>query len=111
MTDSDPSPPAQTLPPKLEQYRSTPVFTEASVPAGLLANHSTKDGVWGQIRVHTGTLRYLISDPRRQTCSSLLEAHLPPGIVEPTILHRVEPVGPVTFQVDFFRAPASEDGR
>lgn len=96
-------PAAQVLPQHLEHYRSTPVFTEASVPAALLTNHSTKDGVWGHIRVLSGKLRYMVSDPRRLACSALLEPHRAPGIVEPTIVHRIEPDGHVEFQVEFFR--------
>jgi tellurite resistance-related uncharacterized protein len=99
--------PARALPDGAEHYRSTAVFTEATVPAGLLADHSTKDGVWGSISVLSGKLRYLVSDPLRETLSILLEPHSPAGVIEPTILHRVEPVGSVAFQVDFFRVPDS----
>ena len=95
--------PARALPREAEYYRSTAVFTESTVPAGLLADHSTKDGVWGMIRVLSGKLRYQISDPRRETFTSVLEPPAQTGVIEPTILHRVETVGPVEFQVDFFR--------
>ena len=42
------------LPGGLEPYKRTNTFTEDSVPAGLLAEHSTKDGVWGLIHVEKG---------------------------------------------------------
>jgi tellurite resistance-related uncharacterized protein len=80
--------PARALPDGAEHYRSTAVFTEATIPGGLLADHSTKAGVWGRIKV----------------LSVLLDPHSASAIIEPTILHRVAPVGPVAFQVDLFRS-------
>lgn len=93
------------LPPDALPYRRTPTFTEATVPAGLLKAHATKDGVWGLIHVESGRLTYRITDPRRPASESVLEAGSEPGIVEPTILHEVEPKGPVCFHVEFHRAP------
>ena len=91
--------------PLLESYKRTPNFTENSVPAGLLADHSTKEGVWGLIHVTQGRLRYFITDPRREPEQYVLDPGTEPGVVEPTILHRVEPMGSVEFQVEFLRAP------
>ena len=39
-------------------YKSTPVFDENTLPAGLRKEHRTKAGVWGVIRVLEGRLRY-----------------------------------------------------
>ena len=94
--------------PALESYKTTPTFTQESVPAGLLADHSTKDGVWGLIHVSRGKLRYCVTDPRRELEERILEPGCEAGVVEPTILHRVEPLGPVEFHVEFLRVP---DGR
>jgi tellurite resistance-related uncharacterized protein len=91
------------LPDGLASYKRTPTFTEAGIPAGLLNEHSTKDGVWGLIHVEEGCLRYLVTDGRRPPAVSLLTPDSAPGIVEPTILHRVEPVGTVRFHVEFWR--------
>ena len=91
--------------PVLESYKCTPTFTENSVPAGLLADHSTKEGVWGLIHVTQGRLRYFITDPRREPEQYVLDPGTEPGVIEPTILHRVEPMGSVEFQVEFLRAP------
>lgn len=93
-----------SLPPGLTAYKRTDVFTEATVPKGILKAHSTKDGVWGLIHVLEGCLAYRIRDPRRPASETLLEAEGPPGVVEPTILHEVEPQGPVRFYVEFHRA-------
>lgn len=94
--------PAARLPPGLINHRSTPQFTEASVPAALLDDHATKEGVWGIIRIVSGSLRYRITDERRVGTIFELEEGID-GIVEPTIRHRVELVGAVAFQVDFYR--------
>ena len=91
--------------PTLETYKTTPTFTQDSVPAGLLTDHSTKEGVWGLIRVSQGKLRYCVTDPRRENEERILEPGSAAGVVEPTIIHRVEPLGPVEFHVEFLRAP------
>jgi tellurite resistance-related uncharacterized protein len=97
--------PADRLPAGLEAYRRTPEFNEASVPAGLLQAHSTKAGVWGLIRVVEGQLLYRVTDHRRVARERLLGAFDAPGVVEPEILHQVEPKGSVRFFVEFFREP------
>ncbi len=91
------------LPDGLESYRRTAVMTESTVPAALLSAHDTKTGTWGLIHVVEGQLRYRITDPRRAPLDTILSAETRPGIIEPTILHSVEPVGRVSFQVEFWR--------
>jgi tellurite resistance-related uncharacterized protein len=92
-----------TLPPKLQPYRRTPEFTEATVPPALLKAHTTKDGTWALIHVLEGRLRYRIEDPRRLAAETILTPETAPGVVEPTILHSVEPLGAVRFFVEFHR--------
>ena len=91
-----------TLPPGAEPYKRTATFSEDSVPQALLKDHSTKEGAWGLIHVESGELRYLITDPRRQASETIVTPDAP-AVVEPTILHRVEPIGAVRFQVVFHR--------
>lgn len=93
----------ESLPDGLHPYKRTPSFTEISVPAGLLGEHATKEGVWGLIRVEEGELRYVVTDERREASQRTLTSTNEPGIVEPTIVHRVEPVGRVRFHVEFLR--------
>lgn len=95
--------PATELPAGLDHYRSTPLFTEESVPAALLGDHSTKPGVWGRIRLLSGRLRYVVTDPSRQGVTRDLRPDSDPAIIEPEILHHVELLGPVQFQVEFWR--------
>jgi tellurite resistance-related uncharacterized protein len=88
------------MPSDFVAYKRTPEFTEATVPHGLLRDHSTKVGVWAQIRVLDGTLRYYVPSLSRQfdlTSDT-------PGIVMSEVVHHVEPLGPVRFYVEFFRA-------
>ena len=88
------------LPPGLAAYRQTPVFTDQTVPAGLLRDHSTKAGTWGLIHVTEGELLYRIKASGEEF---LLTPDTPPGVVEPEVLHSVEPQGAVTFHVEFWR--------
>lgn len=81
----------------LESYKRTPDFTEASVPSGLLKDHSTKDRARSLIHVTAGHLRYAVTDARCGADERILKPDTAPGLVEPTILHRVEPLGPVSF--------------
>jgi tellurite resistance-related uncharacterized protein len=91
------------LPKSARPYRRTADFTEASVPAGLLKAHTTKEGSWALIHVLEGRLAYRVVDPRRPTSETILSPSEPPGVVEPTILHEVEPLGAVRFYVEFHR--------
>ena len=92
-----------TLPTELQAYRRTAEFTEATVPPALLNAHTTKDGTWALIHVLEGRLRYRIEDPRRAASEAILTPETAPGVVEPTILHAVEPLGAVRFFVEFYR--------
>jgi tellurite resistance-related uncharacterized protein len=93
-----------SLPDGLESYRRTADFTEKTVPAALRADHTTKEGSWGLIVVEQGALAYRITDPRRPESETLLTPDTAPGVIEPTILHHVEPQGAVRFHVEFWRA-------
>ena len=89
----------QSLPEGLQAYRSTPVFTETTVPAGLLKDHETKAGVWGVIHVVSGQLRYRIPSLGEDTVLSPEQD----GIVIPQTPHSVAPLGAVEFYVAFWR--------
>jgi tellurite resistance-related uncharacterized protein len=99
------------LPSDVVAYKRTPVFTDYTVPAALLRDHSTKEGCWALIHVLEGTLLYVIEDSRRPRSATTLHAGEPPGLIEPTIMHRVEPSAAVRFQVEFYRSPAPDQRR
>jgi tellurite resistance-related uncharacterized protein len=91
------------LPAGLCTYRRTGVFTQDTVPAALLKAHNTKDGVWALINVLEGELAYSVADPRRPASRTVLTPDTARGVIEPTILHSVQPLGPVRFFVEFYR--------
>jgi tellurite resistance-related uncharacterized protein len=101
-TDNASIEPASVIPEGLVAYSRTAEFTSETVPAALLKAHSTKEDVWGRIEVLEGELLYRVVDPRRKTWSTVL-AKGNPGVVEPTILHEVEPRGATRFFVEFLR--------
>lgn len=88
------------LPHNIRKYAETPVFTETTVPEKLLRLHDTKPGVWGRIVVLEGEMEYIIPGPPEQ------RYRLAPdkcGIIAPTELHRIAPIGDVRFKVEFLR--------
>jgi tellurite resistance-related uncharacterized protein len=88
------------LPQGVSSYKKTPEFATGTVPAGLLKSHQTKEGTWGKIVVLSGLLKYRILEPELEEI--VLSPELP-GIVEPTVLHEVEPLGEARFYVEFYR--------
>ena len=87
------------LPTGARPYKRTPVFTEKTVPTGLLKDHKTRSGVWGLIQVEEGKLRYSV-------IGRSVEQLLTPGtvgVVHPEEPHHVAPVGTVRFFVEFWR--------
>jgi tellurite resistance-related uncharacterized protein len=103
MSSAADPPGGAVLPDDVNLYRRTGLFTETGIPSKLLTAHSTKAGVWGLIRVIDGALFYRVEDPRRPPSTRLLTADEAPGVIEPTILHAVEPQRSVRFYVEFYR--------
>jgi len=94
------------LPSACQPYRRTPVFTEATVPPALLRSHRTAPGTWALIHVLEGRLLYRVLDPRSERTLDPCGA---PGLVEPGVQHEVALLGPVRFQVEFYKT-ATESG-
>lgn len=86
------------LPEGLREYRRTPEFTEADIPAGLLRDHTTRAGVWGLIHVLEGRLEYTVREPEAR---SFELAAGDAGVVVPCMKHHVSPLGAVRFYVAF----------
>ena len=84
--------------PVSEPYRTTPVFDETSLPAGLRREHRTKAGAWGVIRVLEGEVVYTIIDPAEE--QRLTPER--PGLIHPEQPHFVTPAGPMRMQVEFY---------
>ena len=88
------------LPNEIVAYKKTPEFTQETVPAGLLKNHQTKEGVWGEIIIISSKLQYTISEPVSETVILTSEKS---GVVEPKVLHYITPLGNVRFYIEFSR--------
>ena len=82
-------------------YRSTAVFDQTTLPDALRREHRTKAGVWGVIRVLEGRLRLELVDGDE---ARILTPDRP-GLVLPEQTHRVEPMGRMRMQVDFYDRP------
>ncbi|PID45524.1 MAG: tellurite resistance protein [Proteobacteria bacterium] len=89
----------KALPSGLSFVRKTPEFDENSVPKGLLNAHQTKAGTWGKIVILEGKLQYKINEPEEEIVVLDVDNY---GVVEPTILHEVKPLGKVRFHVEFY---------
>jgi tellurite resistance-related uncharacterized protein len=92
------------LPSNVEKYTQLPslesCFTNDFIPAGLLKDHSTRDGTWGVIRVKTGKLQYNVGD---ESFELTLES---PGIIQPSVKHSVKSLSDdLEFVVEFYRIP------
>ncbi len=91
---------ASQLPDGLEHVRTTDVFDNATVPAGLLRAHRLAKGVWGRLVVHTGTVTFVFDDePDRPITLNAGDS----VAIPPTRQHHVELPHPATFAVEFHR--------
>jgi len=84
----------------LVKNSETAIFTEATIPEKLLSRHNTKQGVWGKLMVITGALDFVVDGP--PSTISRIEAGTY-AVIEPTIYHHVQIIGPTTFRIEFYR--------
>jgi len=89
------------LPNGLTKYSETSVFTHETVPKNLTEDHNTKAGVWGRLVVIEGALDYVVPGPPEEIIHVLAGDY---AIIEPTLIHFVRIIGPVSFRVEFYRA-------
>lgn len=86
------------LPDDVKLYKRTCIFTEQSVPQGFLKNHSTKENVWGLLRVIEGRLEYTIGTDETYILESGKD-----GVIEQRVHHYIRPLGEVKFFVEFYK--------
>ena len=92
----------KSIPSECLPYSRSPTFTEVTLPDSLRRDHSTKAGTWALIHVLEGHVRYVIhSEPNETQLLGVGEF----GVIEPEVLHHVEPVGPLSMFVEFHRVP------
>ena len=87
------------LPDHLDHYNTTKTFTDVSAPDIMKDDHRTKAGVWGRIVVVKGEVIYCITETGERI--SLTPDQ--PGIIEPTIAHKIDPQPGTEFFVEFYR--------
>ena len=90
----------EQLPSGLDLARTTAVFSNDTVPAGLLAAHKVATGVWGRLVVRSGSVGFRFEDrPEELLLASAGESI----VIPPERPHHVEIDGPTEFVVEFYR--------
>jgi tellurite resistance-related uncharacterized protein len=92
------------LPQGLEHVRTTDVFDNASVPAGLLRAHRVAAGVWGRLVVHAGAVTFVFDDEPDRPITVSAGATI---AIPPMRQHHVELKEPAAFAIEFHRAPTT----
>jgi tellurite resistance-related uncharacterized protein len=87
------------MPNDVRLVRSSPQWDEHTMPAGLRRSHRLATRTWGRVVVRRGRLRF--------TAHSVpaLDLVLGPGAMQaipPDVPHEIEPLGQVSFSIDFF---------
>ncbi|WP_309278693.1 DUF1971 domain-containing protein [Comamonas sp.] len=81
------------------------MFTQDTVPAGLLRDHVTREGTWALIHVLEGELLYRVPG---WDVEQVLYPAAAPGVVLPQVPHSVQPAGSVRFFVEFYALQPQE---
>jgi tellurite resistance-related uncharacterized protein len=91
-----------TMPEGLRLSRTTPEFTDRTVPAGLLSSHRVAAGMWGRLRVREGRVRFVFELEGGPPAIHVLDAgdHVD---IPPDTPHHVEPERGSRFVVEFHR--------
>ncbi|WAS95698.1 DUF3565 domain-containing protein [Nannocystis punicea] len=92
------------LPDGAAAYRTTELFDETNLPAGLRRAHTIRAGAWGRVEVLAGRLRFVM--PALAVDRVLTAGEQ--AIIPPELPHHVEPLGPVRMQVVFLRVPPGD---
>ena len=87
------------LPNNVKHHKATPIFDQATIPAGLLSEHQLAAETWGKIHVLEGklVLEFLQSGEIEVLNKDR------PGIVPPELVHQVKGLEDVKFYVEFLR--------
>ena len=87
------------LPPDVTKYKQTKTFDATTVPKGLLKDHSTKTGVWGCLKVHSGVVTY--TDVKSAEIRDIAAGS--DQVIEPEALHFIQPSQDAEFHVEFYQ--------
>lgn len=87
------------LPDGLRHVRTTATFTVETVPEGLRRAHRLATGVWGRLRVEAGSVTYVLEASGRRRVLAAGDTQ----VIEPDVVHHVEPSDDARFCVEFHR--------
>lgn len=90
------------LPDGAQVYKTTATFDEATVPRGLLSQHTLKAGTWARLTVHEGRVAYTFEDEADFT---LVLRPGTPGTIAPERPHHIAIQPGARFHIDFLRVP------
>jgi tellurite resistance-related uncharacterized protein len=87
------------LPDEVRLVRTSPEFTADSVPDGLLSAHRVATGVWGRLRVLRGSVVFVLEATGESRVVNADETQ----VIEPAVVHHVEPSEDARFVIEFHR--------
>lgn len=88
------------IPNGFTKYKQSKIFNEKTIPQGLLKNHQTLEGVWGEITILSGEIIYVIQSNTKERIKLNSETL---GIIEPKAPHYLIPMGNVKFFIAFYK--------
>ena len=95
-----------SLPADVIAAGQSPVFDESSLPPALRSEHRTAKGVYGLLRVLSGSLEFVWMAADGEQSAQLEEGS--EWVIEPELPHRVVPGGQVRCQIEFYRLPETD---
>ena len=100
MSGQAPAAPRGELPAGSQPYRTIGPFNSATLPAGLRAEHSLKEGVWAMLKLSEGSIRFVWDDSEGSIEDLVAPAEL---VIPPLAVHHVEENGPFRVTIAFHR--------
>lgn len=92
-----------SLPTGIELVRTTREFTDDDTPAGLRSAHRVAAGVWGLLCVRAGSVTFVLESPDGGEAERRVVHAGDTQVIEPDVLHHVEPARGTRFVVEFHR--------
>jgi tellurite resistance-related uncharacterized protein len=89
----------EQLPDGLELARTTPVFSNETVPAALLAAHTVATGFWSRLVVRSGSVGFRFEDRSEEFLRLAVGESI---VIPPERPHHVEFDEPAEFVVEFY---------
>lgn len=87
------------MPAGLTLARTTPDFTDTTVPKALLRAHKVAPHVWGRLCVYEGVVRFVFEDAPATAHDIVAGGHID---IPPSVAHRVEPSSTSRFAIEFY---------